>query len=114
MRKNVTIESKRKKGQSDIMVRNKIRELRQILSEIEKAPSSAGGKELEDIVRKVGASLPTAGMDSLKDKCIQSVHTTLQTEMMVKACVSAKWSCFWAMIAAIAACITVVLTLCVK
>jgi len=93
------------------MARNEIKELRQILYEIEKSPVSVSGKELENIIKKVGAIMPTAGMDSIKDKCIKSVHTALQTEMMIKACISAKWSCFWAVVAAIAACISVVLAL---
>ena len=78
-----------------------MKELRQILSEIEKAPVTASYKELEAITKKVGVSLPTAGMDSLKDKCIQSIHTAIQTEMMIKACIYAKRSCFWAAMATI-------------
>ena len=93
------------------MAKNKIKELRQIISEVENAPVSISGKELENIIKKIGVSLPTAGMDSLKDKCVKSIHTALQTEMMIKACVSAKWSCFWAMVAATAACISVFLAL---
>ena len=48
----------------------------------------------------------------------QNIHTVLQSEMMLNACVSAetssdlaKQSCKWAAIAAIASCISVVLTI---
>ncbi len=88
-----------------------IKKLKNILSEIEKAPISVGCGELTEIVKKANISMPTAGMDSLKDKLINSLHTAIQTEMMIKSCISAKWSCFWAAVAAIAACISVVLVL---
>jgi hypothetical protein len=88
-----------------------IKELRKILSEIEKAPISAGCEELRKIMQKAETSMPVAGMDSIKDKCIKSLHTAIQTEMMIKSCISAKWSCFWAAVAAIVACISVVLFL---
>ena len=39
-----------------------------------------------------------------------NIHTVLQTEMMLNACVSAKRSCFWAAVAAIVACISVILS----
>jgi hypothetical protein len=38
----------------------------------------------------------------------------LQTEMMLNACVFAKWSCLCAAVAAIAACVTVILTMCLN
>jgi hypothetical protein len=88
-----------------------IKELKKILSEIEKAPISAGCEEITKIMQKSKTPMPMAGMDSIKDKCIKSLHTTIQTEMMIKSCISAKWSCFWAAIAAIVSCISVVLVL---
>jgi hypothetical protein len=88
-----------------------IKNLKKILSEIEKAPISAGCEELAKIMQKVEMPMPTAGMDSIKDKCVKSLHAAIQTEMMIKSCISAKWSCFWAAVAAIVACISVVLVL---
>ena len=48
----------------------------------------------------------------------RQIHTVLQTEMMLNACVSAKRSCFWAAVAAIVACfgiiMSVILTMCSK
>jgi hypothetical protein len=82
------------------MTKDYIKKLREILHEIKEAPISVSGQELEDIIKRVGVSLPTPGMDSLKDKCIRSIYTHLQTEIMVKACASAKWSCRWAAVAA--------------
>jgi len=87
------------------------RKLKEILSEIEKAPISAGCGELTDIMKKAGILTPTAGMDSLKDKCINSLHTAIQTEMMINSCVYAKWSCFWAAVAAIVTCVSVLVIL---
>ncbi len=87
------------------------KKLKEILSEIEKAPISAGCGELTDIMKKAGILTPTAGMDSLKDKCISSLHTAIQTEKMFESCVYAKWSCFCAAVAAIASCISVLLRL---
>lgn len=87
------------------------KKLKEILSEIEKAPISAGCGELEDIMKKAGVLTPTAGMDSIKDKCINSLHTAIQTEMMFKSCAYAKWSCFCAAVAAIVTCISVLLML---
>ena len=78
---------------------------------MEKAPISAGCQELTRIMQKSGTPMPVPGIDSIKDKCIKSLHNTIQTEMMIKSCISAKWSCFWAAIAAIVACISVVLVL---
>jgi hypothetical protein len=77
--------------------------LKVILSEIEKAPISAGCSELAEIMKKSEILMPTAGMDSIKDKCINSLHTAIQTEMMIKSCVYAKCSCFCAAIAALMA-----------
>ena len=88
-----------------------IKELKKFLSEIEKAPISAGSEELSKIMQKAKTPMPVAGMDSIKDKCIKSLHTAIQTEMMIKSCISAKWSCFWAAVAAIVACISVILVL---
>ena len=88
-----------------------IKELKKILSEIEKAPISAGCEELTKIMQKAEMLMPTGGMDSIKDKCIKSLHTSIQTEMMIKSCIFAKWSCFWAAVAAIVACISVILVL---
>ena len=90
---------------------NEMKKLKDILAEIEKAPFSAGCKELAEIMQKAGTSMPVAGMDSIKDKCIKSLHASIQTEMMIKSCNFAKWSCFWAAVAAIVACISVILTM---
>ena len=91
-----------------------IKELKKILSEIEKAPISAGCEELTKIMQKAEMLMPTGGMDSIKDKCIKSLHTSIQTEMMIKACIYAKWSCFFAALAAIVACIGIILTMCLN
>lgn len=88
-----------------------IKRLKEILSEIEKAPISVGCRELTEIMKKTEILMPTAGMDSIKDKCINSLHTAIQTEMMIKSCVYAKWSCFWAAVAAIVSCVSVILVL---
>ena len=81
------------------MTNKKIRKIRQVLHEIQEAPVVR--HQLEALMEKVGAEMPTAGMDSLKDKCIKSVHSLLQMETMMRACVSARWSCMWAAVAAI-------------
>lgn len=88
-----------------------IKELKKVLSEIEKAPITAGPGQLEEIMQRAGAHIPGAGMDNFRDKCIKSLHDTIQTEMMIQSCISAKRSCFWASVAAIAACLSVVLVL---
>jgi hypothetical protein len=103
--------SQREKA-DEIMASTK--ELQKILSEIEEAPINVGCEELRKIMQKVGAPMPTTGMDSIKDKCIKSLHTTIQTEMMIKACIYAKWSCFFAALAAIVACIGIILTMCLN
>ncbi len=90
---------------------NNIKELKKILSEIEKAPISVGCAEIEKIMRKGEIPMPIAGMDSIKDKCIKSLHSAIQTEMMIKSCSYAKWSCFWAAIAAIVSCISIIIVL---
>jgi hypothetical protein len=87
------------------------KKLKEILSEIEQSPISAGCGELSEIMKKAGILTPTAGMDSLKDKCISSLHTAIQTEKMFESCVYAKWSCFCAAVAAIASCISALLCL---
>jgi hypothetical protein len=88
-----------------------LKKLKEIFSEIEKAPFSAGCAELKEIMNKAEVPIPTAGMDSIKDKCINSLHNAIQTEMMIKSCSYAKWSCFCAAVAAIASCISVLLFL---
>lgn len=93
------------------MRKDYIKKLRQILREIEEAPVSVSGDELESITKRIGVSLPTPGMDSLKDKCIRNIHTHLQTEMMVKACAFAKWSCLWAAVAAFISAVSAVAAL---
>jgi len=93
------------------MTNDYVKKLRQILHEIEEAPVSVSGHELENITKRIGVSLPTPGMDSLKDKCIRDLHTRFQTEMMVKACASAKWSCFWAAVAAFISAVSAVAAL---
>lgn len=92
----------------------RIKELKKVLSEIERAPISVGCGELKKIMQKAKTPMPEAGMDSIKDKCIKSLHTTIQTEMMIKACIYAKWSCFFAALAAIVACIGIILTMCLN
>jgi hypothetical protein len=88
-----------------------IKELKKVLAEIENAPITAGCEELAKIMHKAEAPMPVAGMDSIKDKCIKSLHTAIQTKMMIESCVAAKWSCFWAAVAAIVAFISVLLVL---
>lgn len=88
-----------------------VKELKKVLSDIEKAPISAGCEELKKIMQKAEASMPEVGMDSIKDKCIKGLHAAIQTEMMIKSCTYAKWSCFWAAVAAIVSCISVILLL---
>jgi hypothetical protein len=89
-----------------------IKKFKAVLSEIERAPISAGCSELSEIMKKSGILLPTAGMDSLKDKCINSLHTAIQTEMMYESCRFAKISCFWAAVAAISSFVSVIINLC--
>jgi hypothetical protein len=88
-----------------------IKKLKNTLAEIENAPISAGCEELWQIMRKADVPMPVAGMDSIKDKCIKSLHTSIQTEMMIKSCNFAKWSCFWAFVAATVALVGTILTL---
>jgi hypothetical protein len=63
---------------------------------------------------------PEAELDSRKaiNDITRHIHTVLQTEMMLNACVSAKRSCFLAAVAAVAACfsiiLSVILTMCSK
>ncbi len=83
---------------------------------------------LYKLQQDMGLSLPHTLERSMQKKVFNmttGIHTFLQTNMMLNACVSAresaelakqscglaKWCCFWAAIAAIAACISVVLTL---
>jgi hypothetical protein len=88
-----------------------VKKLKNILSEIENAPVSAGCTEIAHIMQKAESPMPVAGMDSIKDKCIKSLHASIQTEMMIKSCVFAKWSCIWAAIASMSACISLLLFL---
>jgi hypothetical protein len=94
------------------MAKKRRKELLQALSNMGKIPNNFEGKAFEDEVKKLKIPVLTAGMDNIKYKCIQRVHTDLQTETMLDACIFAKWSCFLAAIAAIVACISVILTLC--
>jgi hypothetical protein len=82
---------------------------------------------LYELQKSMGLNLPHMLSNSMQNKAFNiasGIHTYLQTNMMLNACVSAKESselakqscglakrsCFWAMVAAIAACISVVLT----
>lgn len=94
------------------MARNRRKELLQALSKIKEIPNDVEGKAFEDEIKKLKIPVRTAGMDNIKYRCIQRIHTDLQTETMLDACIMAKWSCFCAAIAAIVACISVILTLC--
>jgi len=90
------------------MAKDDMKKLRQVLYEINEAPVTASGQDLEDIIRRAGVCLPTPGMDSLKDKCIRAVHTHLQTQIMVEACNFAKWSCICAAIAAFSSAVSAI------
>jgi len=83
---------------------------------------------LYQMQQDMGLNLPHTLEFNMQKKAFNltsGIHTFLQSNMMLNACVSAKesgelakqscnsakWSCFWAMVAAIAACIGVVLAL---
>ena len=62
-----------------------------------------------------------ASLESVIGELINNIHNTLQTKMMLNACISsekscnlANWSCFFAAFAAIVACISVILTMCLN
>jgi len=93
------------------MEKDYTKKIRHILHEIEGAPVSVSGQELVNIMKRIGVSLPTPGMDSLKDKCIRNVHTYLQTETMVSACTYAKWSCICAAVAAFVSAVSAIAAL---
>ena len=78
---------------------------------MEEIPNNVEGKAFEDEVKKMGIPMPTAGMDSIKDKCFKSVHTALQTETMLDACIWAKRSCFWAAVAAFVSAVSAIAAL---
>jgi cytochrome bd-type quinol oxidase subunit 2 len=106
------------------MTDRKIEEIKQEVHEIQSAsPNKEQVTLIENIAKEIGASIPEWRLthDSTNIQTInfiaKSIHTVLQTEMMLNACLSAKESnelakrsCRWAAIAAIAACIGVVLT----
>lgn len=94
------------------MAKKRIKELQKFLSKIRNNTEGLEAKDFETWIKKSDIQVQTAGMDNIKHKCIQAVHTELQTETMLYACILAKWSCFCAAIAAIVACISVILTLC--
>lgn len=53
-------------------------------------------------------------LEAFIGELLNNMHYTLQTEMMLNACISAKRSCFWAAVAAILACFSVILTMCLN
>jgi len=75
------------------------------------APLSSANILNTDI--KIGQSY-SASVESQIGELINNIHNTLQTKMMLNACVFAKWSCLFAAVAAIVACISVILTMCLK
>lgn len=50
-------------------------------------------------------------LEAFIGELINNIHCTLQTKMMLNACVLANHSCFWAAVAAIAGCISILLVL---
>ena len=68
---------------------------------------------LRDLAKKLGVFI-LSDNDVDTHTLYQNIHTYLQTEMMLNACISAKRSCIWAAIAAIAACISIVVMLCLQ
>lgn len=104
---------------------------KQEFQEIQKKPLKERNGELKRFMNQYHIHQPNVSrtsiqsIDEWRDACVSSIHTFLQTEMMLNACVSAresaesakescrlaKWSCFCAAVAAIAACIGLLLTL---
>jgi hypothetical protein len=111
------------------MTNEEIGKFKQELSEIQKISENPQLLEpVKNLAKRIGARLaaqPLDGQASFINETINNIHTVLQTETMLNACVSskqscelaeqssttAKWSCFWAAIAAIASCISVLLVL---
>jgi len=95
-------------------------EIKEKLEQIEKLSE---GEErtvaLTKIANEIKAYYIPANGTSDTYTLYHNIHTYLQSEMMLNACVSAEksgkiamWSCIFAAVAAIAACISFVLTLC--
>lgn len=115
------------------MTNKEIEKAKQKLNEImnKKCSNNERWNQLVTLAQEINAPVPTGFQQNPIDSINainRNIHTVLQTEMMLNACVSAetssdlaKRSCRWAAIAAIAACISVVLsgltmclTLCLK
>jgi hypothetical protein len=79
-------------------------------------------EKLKVLAEKINAPIPPGlhevfTIDSINE-ITRNIHDSLQTEMMLSACISAeqssikaKWACIWAAVAAIATCISVGLLL---
>jgi hypothetical protein len=79
------------------------------------------GKEAIELRREInevsGKELDIAKFNAIRaiaKSFYQNILYTLQTEMMLNACVFAKWSCICAAVAAIVACISIILTMCLN
>ena len=102
------------------MTNREIREAKQKLYEIlnEECSNTKRWEQLAVLAQELNAPVP-AGLhsqfpiDSI-NAITRNIHTVLQTDMMLNACIAAKRSCFLAAIAAIAACISIVVMLCLK
>jgi len=102
-------------------------EIREVLQKLKDIQSTQGedfqgqANSLYKLQQDMGLNLPHTLENSMQKKgfnMTSGIHTFLQTNMMLNACVSAKESCefakrscFWAVVAAIAGCISVVLVL---
>jgi len=92
------------------MTNQEIKVIKQRLKDINHLPFEKRGKPLQEIAIDIGANLPISA-PSAQIHLFEKIHTVLQTEMMLNACVSAKQSCFLAAIATIAGCISIIVTL---
>jgi hypothetical protein len=90
----------------------RIRQYKEVLQKANNKPWPEIEKELTGISEKLSVKLPNGLSDRQREALVQlnaGIHDMLQTEMMLNACVYAKWSCICAAVAAIVACISVIL-----
>ncbi len=93
------------------MTNREIKKYKQKLRYIGTLEQEEQRKQLEALSEEIGASVywkyGEMGEGEYVNSIRDNIYMVLQTEMMLNACVSAKWSCLFAAIAAIVACISV-------
>jgi len=131
----LTITKKQGEKAGEKMTNQEIQQNKQKLHNIQtQPPDDEQTKQIITLAEEIGASIPhwiVSGDSSSRNIINQissNIHTVLQTESMLNACVSAeqscelakqssitaKWACIWAAVAAIAACISIALSLFMK